>query len=367
MTEGKTPRVHTGANPTREPSTVATTIVSHTFVDISELHDRVGDLALFIAQRFGVREGRQSGENHRVECPIHKPGHARSAHCRRWPDGRWTFRCHRCPIGPVDVIDLLVEVGEAQNRGDAIRKLGDELRLRAIGKPRLSRRSANVDGTTRSAKPMEMPDLSQRLEGEAGLRLLSKYTARRRWRMETAQHLDLHVVRRLGEARLRHPFTKGGVLYGAQDRSLGNSVPKWLTAKGSTTIPYNVDGLDFAARHDDTLTICEGPSDAITLLDLFGYEYPVIAPPGANVWMSEWTRAVEGLTVVLIGDNDNAGDKMRSRLSSALAGRCRVAQLRVPAHVNDLNDWRRESGGHFTSEFQQARDRAIRQATGGAR
>lgn len=331
------------ANPTQQVSSR---------IDIASIHRLLGPLPEYLARRFGVQVGRPSGADVPTECPQHKPGHTRSAHCHRWGD-RWTFTCHRCGIRPVDVIDLLVVLGEAADRREAIRALDEELGADRADWHTAPRRQEPCP-PAEPIRPMRTePD--RRIEGDEGERLLLEYVESRGWSIETARSLDLHAVRRNGEARIRHPFTANGKLYGAQDRSLGATQPKWLTTQGTKLIPYNLDGLDNAADHGRLVNVVEGPADAITLLDVFGLRYPVIGIPGASNWKSQWTRAVDGLRVVLIADNDEAGEQMRARVEEELGS---VGQLRVPDEFGDLDEWRRGSPG-FVEEFYQRHDDSI--------
>ena len=103
--------------------------------DIAEIHAGVGDLAEWIGQRYGVLVGSRRGKITPTECPQHRPGHTTSAYVTHWPDGGMTFRCERCDIGPVDVIDLLVELGDAADRGQAIRMLGETSGARTDHRP----------------------------------------------------------------------------------------------------------------------------------------------------------------------------------------------------------------------------------------
>lgn len=313
-------------------------------VDIAQLHRDLGELPSYLHRRFGVLIGRPSGANVPTECPVHRPGHATSAHCHRWPDGRWTFNCYRCGIGPVDVIDLLISMGEEPDRGAAIRSLADDLGTQGI---EVRQPRCRVNQNEAPVQPLETePD--RRIESHEGDRLLAEYAASRFWSIETCKALDLHAVVRNGQARIRHPFKAGGRLYGAQDRSLNGSNPKWLTTAGSTLVPFNLDGLDNAVDHRNLVNIVEGPADAITLLDVFGLSFPVIGIPGAGNWKPSWTSAMSGLVVVIIADNDDAGEKMRERISVELGP---VAQLYVPDEYGDVDEWRRGAPSSFEAEF----------------
>ncbi len=289
-----------------------------------------------------------------TECPRHRPGHTRSAHCQEWPDGRWTFRCHVCDIGPLDVIDLLVELGEVVDRGAAIRQLGATEDVVDFHTVQRSEPRPDPPPT----EPMTS-EPNERMDGVEAERILADYLTTRQWRPETSRALDLHVVRRNGEARIRHPFTAGGRWYAAQDRAVGSSAPKWMTTKGSKLIPYNLDAIVRTKEHLSCLVLCEGPADTITLLDTFGTDYPALGIPGAGNWKSQWTRAIKSAgwpSVAVASDNDEAGDRLRATIAEELDGIAGVRCLEIPDGCSDLNDWRIASGESFSLEFLRALD-----------
>lgn len=72
----------------------------------------------------------------------------------------------------------------------------------------------------------------------------------------------------------------------------------------------------------------------------------VVGIPGSGNFRPEWVKAFAGLRQVLvIGDNDPAGEKFRARCRALLSPIVdRVIDLRVPDPYNDLDDWRRGCG-----------------------
>ena len=93
---------------------------------IDRIHVEIGrrGLDVWLSQQYGVLVGRHSNGSRRVECPFHRPGHAKSAVVTRRSNGNYTFMCWvGCTEKPVDIIDLTVMTGDAANRAEAIKHL----------------------------------------------------------------------------------------------------------------------------------------------------------------------------------------------------------------------------------------------------
>ena len=96
-------------------------------IDISEIHNRLGPLADFLHQRYGILVGRTSGADTEIECPWHTPGHTTSATVHQWPDGRQTVNCWAgCIDKPLDVIGAIEQL-EGCDTGEAIRLMAGYL------------------------------------------------------------------------------------------------------------------------------------------------------------------------------------------------------------------------------------------------
>ncbi len=86
-------------------------------------------LATWIANRFSVKAAKRTGSRVPIECPLHRPGHTRSAVV--YTDGsRDTFTCFRCGESGLDAI-ALVEKHDSVPFGEALKSLAAELGVTA--------------------------------------------------------------------------------------------------------------------------------------------------------------------------------------------------------------------------------------------
>ncbi|KJK12582.1 hypothetical protein UB45_07645 [Terrabacter sp. 28] len=71
------------------------------------------------------------------------------------------------------------------------------------------------------------------------------------------------------------------------------------------------------ASDSDTIAVCEGELDAITISG--SGIMPAVGVPGANGWQSFYPRMLAGFSrVVLVADGDDAGSKLASTFRRAL-------------------------------------------------
>jgi DNA primase len=89
---------------------------------------------------------------------------------------------------------------------------------------------------------------------------------------------------------------------------------KYDCEAGNGSRPYAVKNL----QADTTfLCIVEGEFDTLVCAELAGM--PAVGIPGANNWKKHWQFLFEGFSeVVVIGDGDDAGEKLADRVTSAL-------------------------------------------------
>lgn len=317
--------------------------------DIADIHARVGDLADWIGNRYGVLVSTRRGKTTHIECPKHEPGHTTSAYVTHWPDGQ-TFRCERCVIGPVDVIDLVVALGEVNDRGAAIRMLAAETGASTVSTftGKQQRRRPILKPPKPPLEPVE--DTDRRPDAVTAARIKTEYLTHRAWSDETWEHAGLEVVRVNGQHAVRHPYRANSSIYWWQDRVYKRQAgrPKWLNPSGKPPWLYNGATLASDAAHfaswaapwNGLVHITEGAPDAIALLDTIALTYPVLGVPGAAQWRPEWTRALSGLHVIVSGHNDDAGRGFAAKISAELD---RVAassiQMMPPQRYNDLADW----------------------------
>lgn len=88
---------------------------------------------------------------------------------------------------------------------------------------------------------------------------------------------------------------------------------------------------------DDSLFICEGPTDTAAALDL-GFD--AIGRPNCNSKVEMTAEIAKERDVVVIGDNDDVGRAGVERLSDMLVLYCKdVKIIYPPKGIKDLRDW----------------------------
>ena len=206
---------------------------------------------------------------------------------------------------------------------------------------------------------------------------LPAFLAARGWSRSTAELVGLSVVQdHAGTYRVRFPFLRDGVALVWQDRAAEpyDLEPKWRAPKDAELYPFGLDCLSRYEGDRDTWPSCplvnvpavwvvEGPADAVTLLE-YVPTVSVLGLPGVGSWRDEYAAALEGLTVVLVADNDQAGDKLRARVAESFRGRGELVHLHPPASCNDLGDWHESAGDRFDLELLEALDAALARAEG---
>lgn len=214
----------------------------------------------------------------------------------------------------------------------------------------------NRDRTTPS-KPLH--SLSRKIEstaevltGESAERFMSQYLSSRGWPQEVVEKFSLSVVLDdFKKARIRHPYLvpheSGTWVPGYwQDRGSKSSTIKWLSPKGSTPVLFNLRSLEVADL--EAVVICEGAADAITAtLALEGCRFVgVVGVPGASAWQPHWAELFKGLRVLVVADNDSAGEALERAIANTL--KTSPGFLR-PEH-GDLTDTAKAIGLHKVRE-----------------
>lgn len=107
--------------------------------------------------------------------------------------------------------------------------------------------------------------------------------------------------------------------------------PKYLSRVGSHARLYNVQAL---LQKSETICICEGEIDAITMDALVGV--PAVGVPGANNWRDHFRLLFEDYTQVLVVcDGDQAGKEFGKRVAGEISG-ATVIHMPDNMDVNDL-------------------------------
>jgi len=132
--------------------------------------------------------------------------------------------------------------------------------------------------------------------------------------------------------RLAIPYiTPAGVVDIRYRALMPEQSPKYLSRTGAGAKLYNVSAL---LKSSNTIAICEGEIDAITMDALVGI--PAVGVPGANNWRRHFSLLFEDYSQVLVMcDGDQAGKDFGKRISSELDG-ATIIHCPEGSDVNDL-------------------------------
>lgn len=342
--------------------------------DIQALKERA-DLVAEVEERSGP--GRWSGRTVTFRCPSpdhqdRTPSFTVDTESRRW---RCWSQCGRSG----DVIEL-VEWLDGLSTGDAIAHLGRRYGLEPdTGHDRPRPRKAPpsrppvrvVTPATDTGQPHPDPEKAERL--------LDAFLDRRGWSRETADAVGLSVVLDpWGKPRIRFPFRRGEDVLVWQDRALlDGQAPKWLTPSGATLYPFGLETLERFTEDLSTCPVCpvveapavwvvEGPADAVTLRNIWP-DIAALGIPGTESWKDHYAAALAGLPVVVVADNDPAGEKLREEVNAALLDAEAVpVNVKVPEDYNDLSEWYSAAGMEdFADGLLDLTDAAVEVALAG--
>jgi DNA primase len=307
------------------------TAVEPTFDDrIPVILQRV-DLVALVERYAGP--GRQSAGTTTFRCP--NPAHADHHPSFSVKSGRW--RCWSQCGTSGDAIDLLVWLGKAGSKAEAIELLGAEVGVGRRDEPR-------------SACTRPLSESGQR-------QIVARYLEQRGWPVQLADELGLTVVAdQYGYRRIRHPFRLRGEVVGWQDRAVdANARLRWLSSQGPIRCPYEADRLRRAVEVGEVLVV-EGVSDLCAVVAAFTAP-AVVGIPGAWGFKPEWAAAFHGLDAYLATDNDAAGAQLRKTIWQALWGVARsVRVVWIPEQYKDIAAWQLATGDleRFAVELEAA-------------
>lgn len=315
--------------------------------DLAALIERV-DLTALVERYSGP--GRRSGATVSFCCPNPEhPDRSPSFTVSTNRRGRQVARCwSQCDWHG----DALAFIQWVENCG--VRDGADKLRG-FLGESRPFEPTYRPKITTPEAPPTPSRDTSRTPPADTAERLLTEYLSKRGWPRETAGRFGLRVViGRGGRPYIRHPFFRIGddgqqVTQTWQDRACQNveGVSKWDTPARASLLLYNEPAL---SRPDlELVVICEGPADTISA-EVALAEYPnaaAVGVAGSGGWKASYTdryaQQFTGKAVLVIGDNDNAGQAMRTSVGHALGRIAKRVRVVTPP-VNDLTDWCQRDG-----------------------
>lgn len=121
----------------------------------------------------------------------------------------------------------------------------------------------------------------------------------------------------------------------------------WVnTIKGVKIVPYRLPEVIEAVKQGETVFIVEGEKDAETLA-----EWGLVAttnPMGAGKWREDFNHYLKGACVVILPDNDEAGNKHVEKTAKSLHGvakTVKIVRLPVLREHEDVTDWKERYGG----------------------
>lgn len=111
--------------------------------------------------------------------------------------------------------------------------------------------------------------------------------------------------------RLSIPYVTPTGVVDLRFRAMGPEEPKYIGMAGTETRLFNVQALQYA---HDTIAICEGEIDTITLDKLCGI--PAVGVPGVNNWKQHYSRLMSDFeTIYVFADGDQPGVDFAAMLS----------------------------------------------------
>jgi 5S rRNA maturation endonuclease (ribonuclease M5) len=258
---------------------------------------------------------RRSGGSLKGKCPLHHERNGESFTV--FPDGRW-----RC-FGKCDKDGDVTHLEQALGGGtlaEAAERLGAQRIQQTQQRPKVPKQEPAPSTTKENpfGLPYRMNDDERRLCVEAATRLLTTENAiesiahQRGWKPATIRNLALEPS--LGvtdDGKLAFLYESGLKVRWKEN---GERRIRWAFGK-----PWLWRGGYI--QQAQTVYICEGETDAITLVDS-GLEEDrdtaVIALPSASFHIDRWASLFVGKNVVIATDADEAGVKAAEQLARTL-------------------------------------------------
>ena len=258
---------------------------------------------------------RRSGGSLKGKCPLHHEQNGESFTV--FPDGRW-----RC-FGKCDKDGDVTHLEQALGGGtlsEAAARLGAERTQSARPLPKALKQESDPIITKENpfGLPYRMTGEERHLCVEAATRLVKsdsltqKIAKNRNWRPETIRGLALEPSLGIDAAgKLCFLYETACKL---RWRDNGERQIRWAFGK-----PW-LWRFGYI-KQAETLFVCEGETDAITLLDA-GIEQDtktlVIALPSASFHIDRWAALFAGKKVVIATDSDEAGTTAAGHLAAVL-------------------------------------------------
>lgn len=147
-----------------------------------------------------------------------------------------------------------------------------------------------------------------------------------------------------GVSHLIIPFIDpSGKPVGMQGRRLTEGEPRWRSKSGSGWSKIGCFGWGL----DDPVIVCEGPSDALSVVGKANL--PAIAVRGAGLASNNITEQIRDWLgdrkVLVIGDSDEAGERFAKEISEGLG----IPQWTLPEGFSDISEFLESSGSLQTA------------------
>jgi hypothetical protein len=144
--------------------------------------------------------------------------------------------------------------------------------------------------------------------------LCERIARKRGWKVETLQRLTMEPSLGWHDGKLAFIYETGVKL--RSRRESGERIIWWAFGK-----PWIWRG--FVLRDAETVYLCEGETDAISLIDAGVEERPntfAVALPSASTFDAQWAESFRGKEVILVLDADKAGADATAKASKLLRG-----------------------------------------------
>ncbi len=263
------------------------------------------------------------------KCPLHdeRNGWAFAVNGDRW-------KCYGKCDAHGDILDL-VQAMEGCDRQEALTRLGVQQGEQTH--QRLSKRRS-VPPRKPQRRPVTPEDISMMTSACARLyqdkKLQTYLSEARGWKQATIEALTVeHALGWLDEWTFHRDDLSTWTVHNALAFIFPHEAMKirW-SASGDHPLKGNarrfawiVGGPDQMWRsqldefqRSTSVTITEGETDAITLMDSKALDGMPVAIPSASIWGSTWTPQFRGKDVCLAFDDDEAGQKATQRVGVAL-------------------------------------------------
>lgn len=131
---------------------------------------------------------------------------------------------------------------------------------------------------------------------------------------------------------------------------------KDYSVKGCRVVPYRLPTVIEAIGGEYILFIVEGEKDVDRLIRLNAHA--TCNAGGAGKWKSEHSECLKGANVVIIPDNDKAGEDHAEKVAKSLKGfasRIRILRLLTTDRKGDVSDWL-DAGGSIERLYDLANE-----------